>query len=97
MGVWSCRDKEDAGVGGRSAVLSGGLCVEANGRTAKKTSECGRKGQVVCGIDFHWEHLSWLGRVTAAGRDDVVSFVGAKPWEARVLTAWWRQYDLFQT
>jgi len=29
----------------------------------------------VSSVDFHWEHLSGLGRVTAAGCDDVVRFV----------------------
>jgi hypothetical protein len=48
------RDQEHASLS-RSAVVSGGLRVEANGRAAKKTSECGREGQVVCGIDFHEE------------------------------------------
>jgi hypothetical protein len=57
------RNKKYAGVGQRSAVLCGGLCVEAKGRAAKKTGEGGRKGQTVCSVDFHGEHLSWLGRV----------------------------------
>jgi hypothetical protein len=84
LGSWGLvlRDKEHAGVG-RSAVLSGGLCVEASGRTAKKTSECGREGQVVCSVDFHWEHLSWLGRAVFAGRNDVVGSVGTEPLDAR--------------
>jgi hypothetical protein len=55
------RDQEEAGVG-RSTVLSSGLCVQAKGRAAKKSSECGGEGEVVCGIEFHWEDLSRLGR-----------------------------------
>jgi hypothetical protein len=46
----------------RRVVLSSGLRVETNGRTAKETSKCGREGQVGCGVNFHREHLSWLGR-----------------------------------
>ena len=54
------RDEEHASLS-RSAVVSGGLRVEANGRAAKKTSECGREGQVVCGIDFHEEAPFMVG------------------------------------
>ena len=80
------RHQEHTGLS-RSAVLSIGLRVKANRRTAKKTSECGREGEVVCGIDFHWEHLSWFGRARFAGRNEVVASIGAEPLDALVLTA----------
>ena len=64
------RDQQETGTGGRRAVLTSGLGVEAGGCPAKKPGECGREGQVVYGIAFHEEHLSWLGRaVPRAGRD----------------------------
>jgi len=52
------RDQEKAGVGGRCAVLTSGLGIEAGGCSAKKPGECGREGQVVYSSAFHEEHLS---------------------------------------
>ena len=46
------RDKKDTGVVGGGA---GGLSLQAGGRAAKNPGECGREGQVVCGIDLHEE------------------------------------------
>ena len=63
------RDQQKTGTGGRRAVLTSGLGVEAGGCSAKKPGECGREGQIVYGSSFHEEHLSWLGRaIPRAGR-----------------------------
>ena len=47
------RDEKDAGVSGRSDSLSSGLSVQAGISAAKNTCECGREGQVMCGVAFH--------------------------------------------
>ena len=71
------RDQEYARLGRRSPVLTGGLCVEAKGRTAKKTSKCGGEGEIVCGIDFHGSTFQgWAARF--ARRDDVVESGGTE-------------------
>jgi hypothetical protein len=63
-------NQQQSGAGRRRAVLTRGLGVQASGCSAKKPGECGREGQVVYGIAFHEEHLSWLGRaIPRAGRD----------------------------
>jgi hypothetical protein len=73
------RDQEYTGLG-RSTVLSSGLCVEANGRTAKNTGKCGGEGEVMCGVDFHGSTFQgWAARF--ARRDDVVGSEGTEcPW-----------------
>jgi len=46
------RNQKHAGLG-RTAILSSGLRVKANGSTAKETGECGGEGKVVYRVDFH--------------------------------------------
>ena len=61
-GCLGLTDQQETGMGGGCGASAGGLSVEAGGCPAEKPGECSGEGQVVYGIAFHEEHLSWLGR-----------------------------------